>query len=97
MTFRTGYSTHNRVYGTKVSDSLDCPVCGTENSNCIGPEGPIVIALENIAPDDKVMIRVKEDVVRETKVSETKSITEVVAKAGSYISKAQAIELGLLP
>ncbi len=71
-----------------------CPVCGDPGSNCSsGGESPQIL-LNDIAPADKQIIRVEEDVVVEHQVG-PRTVREVKAKKGDYLTRLEAERLGL--
>lgn len=98
MSFYKQYETgSNGDYKIVPSRSGGPCACGDPNSNCSSGRNPWPkILFENQAPEDKVMWFVEEDVVVERKVAGETTTTVVLATKGSYITRAKAVELGLV-
>lgn len=82
----------------RASAGSRCVVCGDPNSNCrSGADPNPKILFEDLAPADKSMFFVEEDVTEERQITPGRITTILLARKGTYITKKRAAEIGLLP
>jgi hypothetical protein len=75
------------------ADRKPCPVCGHPTGDCTADyDGPRHIIG---VPDKEHLVYVKEDVTQEVILASGAKTTVILARGGSYITKAKAKEFGI--
>ena len=74
-----------------------CPVCGHPTGDCVGENAsPLSVLGETSISADQDKILVEQDVTRQVQITPRISTTITVARAGTWITRAKAKELGII-